>query len=112
MKCQANRNYKSNDVIMTPPALAQALISHFKPFGKTLEPCRGSGSFFSQLPNADWCEISEGKDFFDYNGKVDWIITNPPWSKIRPFLDKSMSVAEHIVFLMTINHVWTKARLR
>ena len=26
-------------------------------------------------------------DFVDYNEKVDWIITNPPWSKMQLFLE-------------------------
>ena len=29
-----------------------------------------------EVEDVDWCEISEGKDFFDYNGKVDWIIAH------------------------------------
>jgi hypothetical protein len=97
---------------MTPLSLAEAIVNHFKPYGKTLEPCKGSGSFFKFLPNADWCEITEGRDFLNYDGKVEFIITNPPWSKIRPFLNKAMQVANNVIFLMTINHVWTKARLR
>lgn len=77
-----------------------------------LEPCRGSGNFHHQMPGADWCEISEGVDFFSYQKPVDWIVTNPPWSQIRPFLQHGMKLAENIVFLMTVNHVWTKARIR
>ena len=59
MKNQPNRNYKSDDVIMTPDSLAKDI--------------------------------------------VDWI---------RPFLKHSMEIAERIVFLVTVNHLWTKARLR
>jgi hypothetical protein len=59
-----------------------------------------------------WCEIKQGRDFFAWTERVDWIMTNPPWSQIRRFLQQAMSVADQIVFLMTINHVWTKARLR
>lgn len=59
-----------------------------------------------------WCEITRGRDFFAWNEKVDWIVTNPPWSQIRRFLQHAMDLADGVVFLMTINHVWTKARLR
>jgi len=111
MKSQANRDYKSNDIVMTPEWLAKALINHFKPTGKILEPCKGNGAFSNNMI-CDWCEITEGKDFFEYNTKVDWIITNPPWSKIRSFLQHSMKVSDNICFLFTINHLWTKARLR
>ena len=42
---------------------------------------------------------------------MDWIITNPPWSQIRRFLQHALSLADHVVFLFTINHLWTRARL-
>ncbi|NJL19363.1 MAG: hypothetical protein HC901_03615 [Bdellovibrionaceae bacterium] len=64
------------------------------------------------LPGAEWCEIKEGRDFFEWEEPVDWIITNPPWSQVRAFLGHAMEVADHIVFLMTVNHAWTKARVR
>jgi len=111
MKNQPNKDYKSNDVVYTPRDLTQILIKHFKPDGKILEPCKGDGAF-SDYMNCDWCEISLGIDFFDYNNKVDWIITNPPWSLIRKFLQHSMSLSNNVCFLITINHLWTKARIR
>lgn len=112
MKCQPNRDYISDDVVQTPLDLAHRIVQHFQPTGRILEPCRGQGNFLRYLPGASWCEITEGRDFFAWKNPVDWIITNPPWSQIRPFLQHSMSLAENIVFLMTVNHVWTKARVR
>ena len=112
MKSQPNRNYKSDDVVMTPVELAIKLIAHFNPSGKGLEPCRGTGNIWRNLDNADWCEITDGKDFFDYNEKVDYIFTNPPWSQIRRFLQHSYEIADEIYMLFTINHLWTKARLK
>lgn len=112
MKMQPNRNYTSDDVVMTPIELAEKLVKHFNPQGKGLEPCCGTGNILKFLDNADWCEISKGKDFFEYNSKVDYIFTNPPFSKIRKFLQHSMELADNIYFICTINHLWTKARLR
>lgn len=112
MKYQPNRNYKSDDVVMTPEALAQVLVKHFNPKGKGLEPCKGTGNIYKYLKDADWCEISLGKDFYDYKEKVDYIFTNPPWSDIRNFLKHSMEISDNIYMLFTINHLWTKARLR
>ena len=106
-------NTKREDCVQTPITLAKQLVEHFKPVGKILEPCKGEGNFLGVLPKDTlWCEILEGKDFFDFNEKVDWIITNPPYSKMRKFIQKSMDVADNIVFLTTINHLWLKARLR
>lgn len=112
MKYQPNKNYQSNDVIMTPVNLAKKLVEHFKPSGKGLEPCCGTGNILQFLVDADWCEITKNKNFFDYNEKVDYIFTNPPWSQIRSFLEHSMTLANDIYLLFTINHLWTKARLR
>lgn len=112
MKSQPNRDYVSNDVVQTPVDLAKKIVDHFRPAGRILEPCRGEGNFLQHMPGASWCEIKDGRDFFDWDQQVDWIVTNPPWSKIRTFLQHSMNHASDIVFLMTVNHVWTKARIR
>lgn len=104
---------------MTPQHLADALVEHFRPHGKILEPCEGTGNFVKAISNkvivkhsVQTCEITEGKDFFDFRDKVDWIITNPPYSKIRKFMKHSMELSDNIVFLVTINHLWLKARIR
>jgi hypothetical protein len=126
MKSQANRNYISNDCIQTPINLALDILNHFKPTGTLLEPCKGDGNFIQAYENYNlmiqlegkegikwaWCEITEGKDFFDFKEKVDWIITNPPWSQVRKFLQHGLEISNNICFLITINHLWTKARLR
>ncbi|HRI83475.1 MAG TPA: hypothetical protein PLF88_13610 [Opitutaceae bacterium] len=113
MRFQPNRDYVSNDEVQTPAVLARMLVRHFRPRGRVLEPCCGEGRILHCLPRgACWCEIRRGRDFFAWTEPVDWIITNPPWSQIRPFLQHAMKLADHVVFLLTINHVWTKARLR
>ncbi len=100
-----------NDKIYTPPWLAKVIIDHFNPVGRILEPCKGSGAF-TDILQCDWCEIDEGLDFFTAEGRYDWIVTNPPWSKFRAFLNKSMEIADNIVFLSLVNAFWMKARLR
>jgi hypothetical protein len=101
-----------NDVVYTPDDLALDIVNHFKPTGKILEPCKGGGAFLRVMPSADWCEIQEGKDFLTVDGKWDWIVTNPPWSLIRPFMVKSMQVSDNIVFLCLVNAMFMKARMR
>lgn len=112
MRYQPNRNYNSDDVVMTPQDLAIKLIKHFNPVGRGLEPCRGTGNIYQHLTNCDWCEISEGRDFYEYNSKVDYIFTNPPWSQMRKFLQHSYKLADNVYVLVTVNHLWTKARLK
>ena len=100
-----------NDCVQTPIELCRQIVEHFKPYGKILEPCKGNGNFLKVM-KADYFEIKEGKDFLQANGKWDWIITNPPYSKYRDFFNKSMEVADNIVFLQLINATFYKARLR
>lgn len=105
-----------NDNVMTPEPLAKLIIDHYKPSGLILEPCRGSGVFYNLLKTCgevDWCEIVEGRDFLalESDKKYDWIVTNPPWSQIHPFLNKSMELADNVVFLCLINAFFMRARL-
>jgi hypothetical protein len=107
-------NAPEKDLVMTPRWLALDILNHFQPSGKYLDPCKGEGAFYDQcdLADKDWCELCEGKDFLSYENKVDWIITNPPWSKMRQFLVRGMEVADNVVYLTTINHYTTKARMQ
>mgnify|MGYP000848416073 CR=1 FL=1 len=98
-----------NDNVYTPKPVARKIISHFKPTGKICEPCKGGGAF-TDLLDCDWFEIDEGRDFLNASGHWDWIVTNPPWSKIRPFLQKAMEVSDNIIFLCLVNAFWLKAR--
>ncbi len=94
------KNMNPNDVVFTPKIIAQGIINIFKPTGKCLDPCKGEGVFFDLLPaNSDWCEIAYNKDFFDYHQKVDWIVSNPPYSNWNDWLKHSFELAENVVYL-------------
>ncbi len=100
-----NRTKKptASDSVMTPVELARQIVQHYKPHGKCLEPCAGSGSFYDVLPHEkDWCEITKGKDFLQYKERVDWIITNPPYSIYNLFLEKCFEVSDNVVLLVPI----------
>lgn len=59
-----------SDVVYTPDDVAFNIIRYLNPYGSCLDPCAGDGAFYRNLPNADYCELSEGKDFFDYHKRV------------------------------------------
>ena len=97
-----------NDKVYTPDYLAKYIVEYFNPQGTILEPCCGEGVFLKYLPKeTEWCEIDKGKDFFDYNTEnIDWVITNPPFSKIRKFLLHCYKLkVKNIVFLCPVNHI-------
>ena len=100
-----------NDRVWTPDALAAQIVAHFGPTGKILEPCRGAGAFVRAMPGCEWCEIDDGRDFFQWTKPVDWVITNPPWSQFRSFLDHAMKVADNVVFLSLVNAFFMRARV-
>jgi hypothetical protein len=57
--------------------------------------------------------IKNGEDLFDYDQRVDWIITNPPFSQMREFLKHGYEIANNLVFLTFTTHVLgMKARLQ
>tara|TARA_Y100001958_G_C21222823_1_gene548162 strand:+ start:196 stop:732 length:537 start_codon:yes stop_codon:yes gene_type:complete len=102
-----------NDVVMTPEKSAIQIINHFQPKGSILEPCRGEGAFYKNFTNTDkdWCEISEGKDFLKYDKKVDWIITNPPFSIFDVFLLHALKISDNVVFFCPLNKVFKSIKL-
>ena len=100
------RKKKGNDSIMTPEWVVKDMVGHFAPKGTILEPAKGDGVFTNILPQAEWCEINEGRDFFDWNKKVDWIISNPPFSVMRKFILHSFEVADNIVYLVPVWKIW------
>ncbi len=108
-------NAPAHDLIATPPALARAIVDAYAPTGRLLDPARGGGAFYCALRqhsnDVGWCEIDQGRDFFDWRTPVDWIITNPPWSRLRPFLLHGFAVAREVVYLATITHFVTRARI-
>jgi hypothetical protein len=47
-----------------------------------LDAFKGEGAFFDSFPefvNKQWCEKTQGRDYKDFSGMADWIITNPPY---------------------------------
>ena len=100
---QPNRTGKAtaSDTVQTPVSIAKMIVSAFSPRGITLEPCRGSGNIYKELPEPkDWCEIRKGKDFFVYNKQVDWIITNPPFTNVEHFMRHAFKLADNVVFIL------------
>jgi len=108
-------------------ALAKTIISRLEwTVGEiVLEPCKGEGAFFDHLPPQvvkEWCEIRQGRDFFQFNDPVDTVITNPPYrdnamgrNLVIPFLEHSFRLARRRVIILinlkTLNSL-TPHRLR
>ena len=85
-KTMNNKKSNPNDVVYTPLPVAKMMIemADIKESDTVLDPSLGAGVFYNNLPKCkkDWCEITKGRDFFEYTKgkKYDWIIGNPPYS--------------------------------
>jgi len=93
-------NFVAKDVVYTPEWVAADMVSFFKPTGAILEPCKGDGVFLKYMPTAEYCEISEGKDFFAWSKPVTWVVGNPPYSAFGKWMYHAMAIAENIVYLV------------
>lgn len=99
---------KRGDKVFTPVWVARDMVEHFKPTGRVLEPCRGPGVFMEFLPdNTEWCEIDEGRDFFQWKKHVDWAVSNPPYSLTRKWFLHSYEVATNLLYLVPLRNVFS-----
>ena len=123
-----------NDVFITPDTLVQEHFELVEPYLKAIEitypgntlvldPCSHGGraeprkyydKFKENKYDVDWCEITKGRDFFEYQGRCgedlpDAIVGNPPYSLIDAFLDKSISLNPKIIsYLIGFSNITTK----
>ena len=94
-KIKSRKN--ANDVFITPLELAKSHIElHDVIEGEIwLDPCKNNGSYYNQFPSnvkKDYCEILENKDFLTYEGKVDVIVQNPPYSMLDVWFKKCIEL--------------------
>lgn len=109
---------KPKDNIYTPIEVAKDCIEFTKPFlgdnDILLEPFSGKDSFYNNFPEENeklWCEIDRDRDFLDFEGEVDWIITNPPYSIFSKIIDKIISTSKKGFCLLLNNLTLTPLRL-
>jgi hypothetical protein len=106
------------DDVATPEHIAKQIIDSCDIILPTsiLDPFLGNGVFFNNFPKHTsnfWTEIKKGKDFFDVQGSVDWIISNPPYSIFDEVLTHSYKIADNIVYLVPLGKLWSSmGRLR
>lgn len=99
---------KTGDAVYTPAWVVSDMLSHFRPTGRVLDPCRGRGAFTDRLPaDAEWCEITDGRDFFDWHVAVDWVVGNPPYSMTRKWFRHSYAIADHLLYLVPLRNIFS-----
>lgn len=105
-------DFLEKDIVYTPEEVAIDILNWLKPVGRCLDPCKGEGSFFNNMPHGSlWCELREGKDFFDFTDKVDWIIGNPPYSIFENFLRHSFQLANDVCYIVPTNKIFQRLKI-
>jgi len=66
---------------------------------------------FPSFVKKDWCEITEGKDIFEYAGMVDWIVSNPPYSLLDKIFKKLTVMCNKGFTLLLSMHNLTPKRI-
>ena len=102
------------DFYPTPEWCYENLPIDWSLFKTAHEPCKGDGRILSFLENkgieTSWTEIQEGKDYFEWSGKVDLILTNPPFSIAKEFIEHSMMCSTTVIMLLRVNFLGSQAR--
>jgi len=95
-----------NDKFYTPLDLVKVHLDMFKNIpnnSKILEPFAGKKVYYNEMLKLfnnciiEYTEIDEGLDFFNYNNKVDYIISNPPYSLINKVLEHSVLLKPKVI---------------
>ena len=100
---------KANDVFYTPLKVVNIMINmcDIKENEKVLDPCKGKGAFYDNLPlcNKFWCEITDDKDFFKWDKQVDCIIGNVPYSLWNKFLDHTIKYCNRFCYIFGLGNL-------
>lgn len=107
---------RSFDFYPTPMSIASLVVEHAQynwPAQADViwEPCCGDSRFSMLLQKAGFAtiatDIQRGKDFFDtHSVPARSIVTNPPFSKIRPFIDHAFAIGVQRMALVCPERLW------
>lgn len=112
------RSRAENDFYATPFYATEAILDHEKLAGTILEPACGEGHISKVLmeryPNSKivstdlvqredkfGCNVRGGVDFLsnEYNERFDNVITNPPFSLAKEFVEKGLQITNDKVIM-------------
>jgi len=110
---------RRTDVYITPQTLVHVHLDQLRNLGiqSILDPFRGSGAYYEAFPeffptaSRDWCEIEQNRDFFEYKGSPDAIVSNPPYSLIEKVMNKCFELKPRIISFLLCAHNATPCRI-
>ena len=106
---------EAKDVFYTPLSVVKKHISLITSSQEDVwyDPFAGKHIYLDNFPttNKQYTEISEGKDFFTFDKKVDIICSNPPYSCIDAVLEKSVSLNPRVISYLLLEGKLTPKRM-
>ena len=97
IQTRSSAEAKIADVVLTPRDLAAEMVAEIDapPGSSVCDPCMGEGAFYDAFRedwDRSWFEINKGRDFLASSAKVDWCVSNPPFSRAKAWLLHSAAV--------------------
>ena len=114
------------ELMFTPDDSAQKIMDWVLPQlpieDIVLESFKGNGVFYDKIPNKKYyCEIDDGIDFFNYEHRVDWAISNPPFRVLHnnepinafiPIINHSMEICNKGFFYLINHKLWSSLTVK
>ena len=118
--CTVPKMRRENDFYPTPDAIVKRLVRHladrWEPTGDhneptIWEPCAGDGRMVDALSQAGFktvsSDIKAGMDFFKISQPLaEVVVTNPPFSHIRPFITHAFQIGIQQMALVCPERLW------
>lgn len=103
---------RENDLYPTPMSIITAILDHWQPPRQVWEPCAGDGRFARALVKAGALgtyqeDLTTGSDFFSHHrARLPTLVTNPPFGKIRQFIDHAFAIGVKKMVLVCPERLW------
>tara|TARA_R110000744_G_scaffold2757_1_gene11053 strand:- start:20 stop:535 length:516 start_codon:yes stop_codon:yes gene_type:complete len=101
-----------NDFYPTPVSIIDAVMANLRwDLGRVWEPCAGDGRLVDALAANGACvvasDIVDGDDFFACaHAEADTLITNPPFRRLRQFIDHAFTIGVRRMALVCPERLW------
>ena len=108
------KKINKNDIVYTPQKVVDIMIKDIDINDSIIDSCKGRGAFYNSFKNNNkyYCEINEGKDYFDFTDKVDLNYGNPPYSILSKWLEHSYKITNKKIKFIIGMYSLTPVRLK
>jgi len=105
---------RPTDFYPTPHSIINVLLDRLAgqwTLTRVWEPCAGDGRMVDAMRKRGWdvssSDIETGTDFFDCKeAQAKTLITNPPFGRMRPFIDHAFNIGVERMALVCNERLW------